>query len=212
MMSVAIEKPKVKRKASTEAARQMFLYGEGDGVRIVDVQELAKKTGASDQTIRMRIPEWQAELENILVGTSKLGSPNILSLPNETLEKHREDVEFFRARLDKAKTELTALPSIISELKDLVHQFASDESKFDEALALMDRTLRLWANEKSLTKLVIDLKTIHDSKCGLDSLKSIQEATAKSASIAALKATPEEVKENGVVPVGSGVFQRSKNG
>lgn len=206
-----LDRPKVKkvRKSSTEAARQMYLYGEGDGIRVIDVMELSKLSGASDQTIRMRLPEWQAELEVLLAKSSKLASPNnlsIISLPEETLEGHRDDIIFFRGRLDKCKAELTALPSIISELKEITRQFASDPDTFDQAIALLDRTLRLWANEKSLTKLVIDLKNIHDQKCGLDSLKSIQESTSKA--IALAQAKEPSPQEQGMVPVASGVFKR----
>lgn len=211
-MNGTLSKPRKtfeKGKAATESAKRMWLYGEGDGIRILDIQELVKKSGVCRSTIQNHMPKWKEELDTILKASSKLASPNILSLPNETLEKHKEDIDFIRGRLDKAKSELTALPSIISDLRDLVSQFISDEDKYDQAITLLDRYLRMSMNEKSLTKLFIDLKNVHDQKCGIDSLKAIQEATGKAASVAALKAeNPSPQNPEGIQVVANGVFKR----
>ena len=194
---------------STAAAKQMFMYGCGDGVRVLEVSELVKLSGVSRTTLGKHMPKWQAEFEETLRNTTKIASPNILSLPNETLEKHKEDIDFIRGRLDKAKSELTALPSIISDLRDLVSQFISDEDKYDQAITLLDRYLRMSMNEKSLTKLFIDLKNVHDQKCGIDSLKAIQEATGKAASVAALKnENPSPEISTSTQVVANGVFRR----
>ena len=190
-------------KTSTAMARQFFLYGDGDGKRIVDTTELCKITGTSRPTLSKYLPAWEKEAEEMLRSTTKLGSPNILSLPQETLEKHKEDVDFIRLRLEKTKSELTQLPSIIAELKEFV--WSLDDK--DAAIQLFDRYLRLSMNEKSLTKHFVDLKRLWDEKVGLDSLKAIQEATGKAVSIAASKNTANE-GEAGVVPVENGVFQR----
>lgn len=208
-MNSTTEKPKRTkgRKSATEAARLLYLYGEGDGVRILDVKELSAKSGVHEVTIRGCVKEWQNELEETLRSSSKLGPANSLSVPSETMEAHRSDVDFIRQRLDKAKSELSALPSIVADLRSLIESIHGDEDKIDTLIQLFDRYLRLSMNEKSLTKLFMDLKALWDAKSGVDSLKNIQEATAKAVSIAASKQSEPSPQQEGVVPVG-GVFSK----
>lgn len=206
-MSITAERPKKKgTKPATEAARALFLYGEGDGVRILSIKELVAKTGLNRQTIQNHLPKWQAEADEMLRATTKLGSPNSLSVPSETLDSHREDISYLRQRLDKAKAELSALPDMIQDLRRLIDSCAADSDQIETMIQLFDRYIRLSMNEKSLTKLFMDLKTMWDAKSGVDSLKNIQEATAKSASIAALKnePSPDQGSSN---PGGAGVFR-----
>lgn len=191
-------------KPATEAARQLFLYGEGDGVRVLEVKDLIAKTGLSRQTIQNHLPKWQQEVGEVLQSTSKLASPNSLSLSSETLEAHKADIAFIRKQLDESKSEIERLPVIISDLEGLVQQFVDDS---DKAIVLLDRYLRTSMNKKSLTKRFVELKLLWDSKSGVDSLKNIQEATAKAVSIASAKSEPSEQQE-GVVPVSGGVFSK----
>lgn len=179
-MNAVASKPRL--RSHTEAAKQMFLHGEGDGVRVVEIPELARKSGCSQSILRMRLPEWQAEYEAIIKQSSKLsavGTQNVLSLPSEVFEHHNGDLSFIRERLDKLKAELTALPSMISDLRTMISEFAADPEKIDEALTLLDKYLRTSANEKRLLGMFSDIKKLWDSKVGLDSIKSIAEAHAK---------------------------------
>jgi len=210
MSAATLDKPKTKPKGTrvtTEYARQLFLYGEGDGVRVIDVKELIKRSGVCENTIRNRMPEWQKELEDSLRSSSKLGLATTLSVPDEVMTFHHADNEFIRTRLDKTKSELTALPSIIADLRSIISEFVSDPDKYDEALTVFNQYIRLSMNEKSLTKLFIDLKKLWDEKVGLDSLKAIQEATGKAQALASAKTEPSP-NPGEAVQVAGGVFRR----
>lgn len=180
-MNTTIERPARAKgtKAATEAARMMFLYGEGDGVRILDVQELAKRSGVHHMTIRTRMPEWQKELEEKLKSTSKLGSVGELSVAPEIYEKNSKDVSFIRARMDEIMTEVEDLGPITLKLEDLVGQFTGEGKEFDKALVLLDKYLRFCMNRKSLMKLFTELKTSWNHEVGLDAIKAIQISHAK---------------------------------
>lgn len=197
---------KKKAKPATAAARQMFIYGEGDGVRVLEVKELAEKAGVSEQTIREHLPHWQDEVEENLRKDSKLGSTTTLSLPDETLEKHKLDTEFIRKRLDEVSAEIEALTPIISNLERIVDQISQISEDGDKVIALFDRYLRLCMNRKSLIKLFTDLKRLWDEKVGLDSLKAVQEAVAKSVGVAQAKSSEPSVETNAVKVV-HGVFK-----
>lgn len=191
-------------KPATEVARQLFLYGEGDGIRILDNRTLAEKSGLHPETLRKWLPKWTEEFEEKLKGTSKIGSVNALSLPDEVFEHHKADNEFIRKRLDKAKFELEQLPQIIENLSLIVTQASTDPEKIDIMMAMLDKYIRFSMNEKSLTKLFMDLKNLWDSKVGLDSLKAIQESVAKAqAKSATAEDKPVEAKpEVGVFKLG----------
>lgn len=201
-MSVALPvKPKTRpaKKAGVELARQAFIY-QG----ITDTGELAKAGNVSKNTIWNHINAWKDEREQMLAKQSGIGLQTSLSVPSETLEKHKEDINFIRKRLDKSKSDLDNLPEIVSDLREIVKQFASDPDKLDDALHLLDKFLRISANEKAQTKLFMDLKTLWDAKSGVDSLKNIQEAAGKAVAVASAKSGDEPVKEE-IVSVG-GVF------
>lgn len=194
---------------STAAAKQMFMYGCGDGVRVLEISELVKLSGVSRTTLGKHMPKWQAEFEETLRNTTKLASPNILSLPNETLEKHKVQTEFILARMEEVMAEIEGLGPIISNLERIVDQIAQISEDSDKVISLFDRYLRLCMNRKSLIKLFTDLKRLWDEKVGLDSLKAIQEATGKAASVAALKAgDPSPQNPEGIQVVANGVFRR----
>lgn len=194
-------------KPAVEVARLLFLHGAGDGRRVLEVKELSDQTGLHPNTIRRWIPDWEKENSQIVTADSKLGSANVLSLPNEVVEKHKQQTEFILKRMEEVMQEIETLGETIAKLESLVDTIAQQADKPDTVIALFDRYLRLCMNRKSLIKLFTDLKRLWDEKVGLDSLKNIQEATAKAVSIASAKSeTPSD--ETGVVPASGGVFSK----
>jgi hypothetical protein len=201
------KKGKLKDPA-TEAARQLFLYGSGDGVRILEISELSKATGASIHTIRNWMPEWLLEMEDSLKSTSKLASPTSLSVPDEVLEDHKSDLAFFRANLDILKKEHDSLDMVLDQMYQFSSDVVRDEDKLDQFIAIFDRYCRMCMNRKNLMSQIVKIKELWDSKIGVDSLKNIQEATAKAVSVANAKSEPsptQDVKEN---VVNGGVFRK----
>lgn len=190
----------------TELARQAFLY-QG----VTEIKDLAELSGKAECTIRGHMEKWVAEREETLKNANPLVPINLLSVPDEVLEAHKADLSFIRQRLDETKREITQLDSIIANLEKIVNQISSnfgDSSETDKLLRLFDKYLRLSMNKKSLDKHFMDLKSMWDSKSGVDSLKNIQESTAKAVSLANAKSAPSEqetVKEN---VVNDGVFRK----
>lgn len=180
-------------KPGVELARQAFVYGL-NGEFITSTPELAKLGNVSEATIWKYTKQWQSEREELLARSSKVGVSGPLSVPNEVIDAHKDDILYIRQRLDKTKSELSALPDFIQDLRKMIADCAGEPDQIDKMMQLLDRYLRLCANEKSLTKLFMDLKQLWDAKSGVDSLKNIQEATAKAVSIASAKSDPGESK------------------
>lgn len=194
--------------SKTLAARQMFLYGEGDGVRITSIPELSAKSGVTQLTLRKWLPTWNEELEETLRKTTKLASPTILSLSHEILEDHKADISFFRTNLDILKAEHDSLDTALDEMLQFCRNFEGDEAKFDQFIKIFDRYCRLSMNKKGLMSQIMKIKELWDSKSGVDSLKSVQEATAKAISVASAKSAPDEDGSDAPRVVSGDVFRK----
>lgn len=208
-MSQVLEKPKKKRKPSTEAARQLFLYGDGSGRRFTVVKELAEESGVHENTIRRNLPDWEAQYESMVASGSKLGMTNTLSISNEVLEDHSKDLCFFRRNLTTLQAEHDAFDSIIAKLEVIVENLSLQSEDSEAAIALFDKYLRVSMNKRNLMNQIIALKKIYDEKCGLDTIKSVQEATMKAQSLSSLRTeNPSPNEQTQTQVVANGVFRK----
>lgn len=139
--------------AGLELARQAFLYGTGDGEPVLDTMELIRISGLSGHTIKKNLKSWVREREQILIesGKSALG----YHLSGETLEKHREDVEFLRAQSDKLKIEAETLPEIEENLLTILENMAENlDFEPDDADKLISLTNKFFAAVQSRQKVL----------------------------------------------------------
>jgi hypothetical protein len=153
-------------RAKTAAARQAFLYGTGDGKRVIAVKELSEKFGVHEQTIRLRMPEWEKEYEEILLNTAEHGFNLILS--STTLEKHKKDVDFIRKDLDSLKFEMSKLDNTIAWLEDIVNQFTLNTENGAEAISIFNAYVNASCNKQRLRTQFIAMEKLWRSVSGVD--------------------------------------------
>lgn len=98
----------------TLLARQLFLFGDGDGRPVTALKTLAKRTGCSECNLARRVPEWTEEREDLLRASSTIN----LDISAETMRKHAEDVAFLRERADALEAEVETSDEIAQGLRD----------------------------------------------------------------------------------------------
>ena len=170
---------------ATDIARQYFLYGKGDGERILDVGTLAEMVGLHPSTIRNHIKSWIAESEIILASSSDMGSQFLLSAV--TLKAHEQDIAFIRTRMDEVKTEIDTLDDIVDRLESIVDRVLDVASKCEDLkdfdpnniVNLVDSYLKTSLRKKNLMSTLLELKRVWDAKAGLDSHLDIAVTSAK---------------------------------
>lgn len=157
-------------KAETRHARQLFLYGGGDGNRVTSVAALVKASGVHENTIRRHLPTWEAEFEEIL---SSSGGPALaLSLSAKELSLHKSDMLHLRSQIQQVKWESDNLEGLIARLEELVERFAgTDES--DKAVILFDRYLRASLNKANLRSQFLQLQRQYTKLSGVEGLMDV---------------------------------------
>lgn len=93
------EKP-VNLAPKLEAARQLFLYGDKDGVRVLEALEIAKRVGCHPSSVWRHIKDWTAEFESMLIRGNDFSQLQARANENElNRELRNEDVEKFKSDL-----------------------------------------------------------------------------------------------------------------
>ena len=100
-------KPPGSLSSSTRYARELFLHGEGDGKRIVNIDKLSELSGVSPSTIRNWLPVWERESKSIVANAQKPGFS--IELTIEKLDLQREHVELLSTELKKLKVLIPTL-------------------------------------------------------------------------------------------------------
>ena len=197
-------------KHETEIARQLFLYGAGDGKRILSVNGLIKATGLSVDTINRHMPKWKKESEEMLSGSSDCGLA--LRLSKETLNDHNLDMIHLRSDINSIKFEMENLDNMIEKLQNICENFSLNSENGDDAIKLFDRYLRASLNKMSLRGQFLAAEKRWVELSGIVALTDIQitkeKALATGRAKLKLKAEESEAGMKPVVPVTHGVFSR----
>ena len=170
-------------KTGLKAARLAFLYGEGDGKPVVNVQRLCEISGCREQAVRRHVHTWLREKEDLVSKGSQTSLA--LHLSAETLQLHKSDVSALRLELDSCKNEMRNLTPIIETIGGLIEHLTEDDR--ENALALFDRYLRASLNKTNVTKRFLALQSQWTKLSGVDSLMTIQETGAKALTLARAK-------------------------
>lgn len=173
------EKPGVRQApAGVEVARQAFLYGQGDGIPVVNVKRLAEIGDVTEATINRWMPGWLKQREEILVssGSSDFG----LVLSGETLTQHRKNTEFLKEQHDSLAAELKLIPKLHEFLEKVLDAFVSaPEKDYDQALKLFNAYHRNAGNARSIQSQFIAVQRAWKENAGIDSLQAVAEAREK---------------------------------
>jgi len=135
-------------KSETQIARQLFLYGAGDGKRVISVRALCEATGLHEQTIGKHMPKWVKEAEEILMNSNEGGLG--LALSKKTLDAHNADMDFLRNEINSIKWEMENLNDSIAALENICENFSLNSDNGDAALRIFENYLRASMNKSSL--------------------------------------------------------------
>lgn len=186
--------------SSTRAARQLYLYGNGDGKRILSVQRLAKEAGIHEETVRTHIKKWEAEAEEMLSASSSSGLA--LHLSREQLDQHKSDMVHLRAQIGQVKFELDRMEEITARLENWLEKFQEDE--MDCALRIFDAWQRACGSKASLRSQFLAMQKQWTGLSGIVDMKDIEVVRAKEISKGKakldLKALENQPRDRDVTP------------
>ncbi len=202
------------QKAEVEVARQLFIYGAGDGKRVISVRALCEATGLHEQTIGVHLPKWQKEVEEILINSniSDLG----LSLSAKDLDQHKTDMEAIRSQLAQIQWELDRHDEITAALQDWASTISTEDPEFGEkSFRILETYLRMSGSKATLRGQLLSYQKQWATMAGIVDLKDISVIAAKEMSKgrAKMKLKSEENQDapKNVGGLSSGVFARVGN-
>lgn len=165
-----------KPKFEIDTARQLFLYGNGDGRRIINANALAAETGLHIETIRTHMRKWLVEAEEMLAGSSNSGLA--LKLSRETMDLHKSNMVFLEKQLQVLKYELDTMDTITEKLEGWLDKF-SGENEFEKAIQIFHDWQRASGTKSSLRSQFLALQKQHATLSGIVDLKDIEVVRAK---------------------------------
>ncbi len=200
------------KTAEVRAARQLFLFGAGDGRPVRHVATLAKAAGVHIQTIQKHLPAWEAEAEEILSNSSEIGFR--LRLNAETLKKHESDKAFIRRQIDLQVLEIERLPVLEKQLLSIADACAksqSDSGAAEAVLALVQSFVGLHGSRKAAEAHLLKLQSHWSKMAGVESLQAVAETREKTLATGRAKLALRREEAEGMAgdgsqarPVGSG--------
>jgi hypothetical protein len=197
-------------KSETQIARQLFLYGAGDGKRVIGVKALCEATGLHEQTIGKHLPKWQKEAEEILLNSKESGLG--LALSAKDLQLHEKDMSHLRNLVEANKWEMARVDEITAKLEGWMDKFSGDDGEQDKALRILELWMRTCGQKSSLQSQFLALQKQWTSLSGVVDLKDVQVTKEKALATGRAKLElKKEESEAGIRDVGSNlaaVFHR----
>lgn len=165
-------------KAGTTAARQAFLYGTGDGRRVLDPQKLAEIGDVHVSTVWRHLPAWQKEYEEILASANS-GSL-ALRLSAETLAQHQRNTEFLETQMVQARREVESAQDLEKLLRKGIAEAEIHDPDGAQALLLVVQSFCNTVNgRKALQSQFLNYEARWKENAGIDSLQAVAEAREK---------------------------------
>jgi hypothetical protein len=197
-------------RPETRYAKQLWLYGAGDGSPVRNIPKLSEISGVHVETLRKYLPEWGKEAEELLANTSELGLA--IHLSAEKVASAEKDEIFIRDQINSIKWEIEKLDDLTAKLEGLTELFAADEDMLSSALTVFSAWLQGAGKKSMLRTQFIAMKKLWDEKTGLDALRDIgatqQREMAKGKAKLEIKRLENEPRSNSERHVGGGVFAR----
>jgi DNA-binding transcriptional MerR regulator len=195
-------------RPETRYAKQLWLYGAGDGAPVKNIPKLAELSGVTCETIRRYLPQWEKESTEILANTSEMGLAIVLS--GEKVQQHEKDMLHLRNLVEANIWETTQLEEITAKLEGWMDKFQGGDT--ETALRIFDSWQRASASKSGLQSQFLALQKQWTSLVGIVDLKDIsvvkQKEIAKGQGKLAVKAMEAETGPTVRNVSGSGVFAR----
>jgi len=112
-------------------AKQLYLYGEGDGKPVKNLKKLAQLSGVSVAGIREHVKEWREVSTQLAIMSDN--SNYSLTLSEDVLMQHQKEVDFLGEQVRKLRTQLAELDT--------------SQQSYHVVLGSYERALKAW--EKS---------------------------------------------------------------
>lgn len=143
------------KSAAVNLARQIFLYGNGDGRPITDLSKLAEFSGCHLKTIHKHFRGWEKEREEML--SEPTNGAFGLSVSGDVLRQHRATVDYLANLERELREEVEALPKILSELRTILRSLSNSE-RYDEGIQAFQIFLKLYGNRRETAKLHLQIQ------------------------------------------------------
>ena len=198
------------KTAEIRTARLLFLYGSGDGHRVLRPDRLAEMVGCHPESIRKHLPAWEVEAEAILAKTGENGLG--LRLNAETLKKHESDCMTIRSCIDAQVVELQHIPALEKKLLSIAKALSEHNPDAGEAvLALVQSFVGLHGSRKAAEAHLLKLQSHWSKMAGVESLQAVAETREKTLATGRAKLALRREEAEGLPgdgsqarPVGSG--------
>ena len=164
-------------KPETREARRMFLYGDGNGNRIISPHELAKRTGVHVTTIWRNLPAWEKEYVEILAGQDERSLA--ISLSAEQLQLHKSCINTVEEQLRQCQWELDRFDEITAKLESICENFSLNTENGDAALRLLENYLASRGTRDNLRKTFLTMHKHYTDLTGVRDLLDVQAVAAK---------------------------------
>lgn len=193
-------------KAETAYAKQLFLYGNGDGKRIMNATKLAEMSGVHVETVRKWLPDWEREIEERLSGTTKAGLA--IRLSERSFEASMQALTCIENEMKKVQFELKKFDEITASLEKICENFSLNTDNGDRALELFQAYLQARGSKADLRRQLLAIHKHHAEHSGVSALREVQTTGAKAletarAKVAVKAETAETVRD--VTPAGAAV-------
>lgn len=159
-------------------ARRLFLFGAGDGKRVLKVEDVARLSGCHQNTVRRHLPAWEAEAEGIVAASEENGFN--LRLSSLALAKFESDKNFIREQIDTQTAEIKQLTKLEPILLDIVRRISSQNNDAGEhASDLLSKFFDTVGNRKAMEAHLLKLQSHWSKMAGIESLQAVAETREK---------------------------------
>lgn len=194
------------QKAGVEIARQIFLYGNGDGKNVSSAEKLAELSGLHVKTIYKHLPGWVREREEIVskADTSALG----ISLSSETIAANKRFNKVLEDQTNQLAWELDKLSDIAADLRE----WARETSDEERAMKLLETYLRTVGAKSTVRSQFLAYQKSWANALGVEGMKDVSLTAAKALATGKAKIDLKKMENEGapkpVGPSAGGVFAR----
>ena len=186
-------------------ARRLFLFGNGDGKRVLNVERLAAAAGCRIESIRRHLGAWEVEAEEMAAKGSENGL--VLRLNAETLKKHEADKAFIRRQIDSQVVEIERFPVLEKQLLSIADACAksqSDAGTAEAVLSLVQSFVALHGSRKAGEMHLLKLQSHWSKMAGVESLQAVAETREKTLATGRAKLALRREDAEGMAGDGSG--------
>ena len=162
-------------RPETRFAKQLFLFGNGDGKPVRHVPTLSKLSGVHVNTLNSYLPEWEKEAEEILAGKSETGLA--MRLGKKEIEDHNSDMIHLRDQISQIKFELNTLEILSEKMANWLDKFEGED--YPNALSIFDAWQRACGQKSSLRSQFLAMQRQWTSLSGIVDMKDIEVTRAK---------------------------------